>query len=144
MTDLDDVRRVGSQVSTNTEPYRHPRWYVATQKEFERYAVVIVLLQILLGTPQPVRALPLRQLVPWGSRFNHSSAFPRQHPQPLPQPLPLSSHTFLSRMPLVQVGDWTPLEYVKLFETRAEDEDQPLAVTLTLTFTFTPCHSVSP
>ena len=57
LTDLDDVRRVGSKVGTYTEPYRHPEWKdgVPTEKRFEQYAVVVTLLQILLGMQSKVR-----------------------------------------------------------------------------------------
>jgi len=52
MTDLDEVRRVGScGISRHTDPYRHPLWRddTPTTKLFEQYAVTVTLLQILLG-----------------------------------------------------------------------------------------------
>jgi len=47
---------VGSMVGTYTEPYRHPEWKdgVPTEKRFEQYAVVVTLLQILLGMQSQV------------------------------------------------------------------------------------------
>ena len=69
LSDLDEVRRTGSIVSTHTRPYRHPKWTdnVPTTKIFEQYAVTVTLLQILLNMTSQVlpdsRAclLPTRQ-----------------------------------------------------------------------------------
>ena len=56
LTDLDDVRRVGSVVPTHTSIYSHPDWTngVPTSKLFEQHAVVVTLLQILLGMKSQV------------------------------------------------------------------------------------------
>lgn len=64
LTDLDDVRRTGTVVSTHTAPYRHEAWKDGPSKKFfEQYAVAVTLLQILLGMRSKVDAWEPRQYV---------------------------------------------------------------------------------
>ena len=121
LSDLDDVRRTGSIVSTHTTPYRHPTWTdnVPTTKIFEQYAVTVTLLQILLNMTSQVLPASRACLLP-----TRQSPCPEQLRR-----IAVPSH---QTAPCVQVAErqghaWNPIDYVEHFTTTpAEVHDQHL------------------
>ena len=81
LTDLDDVRRVGSVVPTHTSVYRHEEWIdgARTKKVYEQHAVAVTLLQILLGMPSQVPPTLCISVPARRTRLRSCDASPRLH-----------------------------------------------------------------